>query len=205
MSFKVIGAIYGTLVASAVVTAGVHYYGIGTASAKVEAPTEVAAPQTRMFSLVLPFNPLIHPAASNEDRGSQITWYGTRNEVAQAAEEAARITGDAQIMRIAQVERALANNDPQSAVPTPAVARPYVPVTDRRYGLALPNDSKRMRWFSTREEVARTAEADARTTGDPRIVQIALKKRAEADREAALLKELTDGFGGESQRGRDTW
>jgi hypothetical protein len=133
MSFKAIAAAYGMI--GAVAAAGIvtnHYSGDGIGAGAATATSVPAAstpaarkpansiavtlpppapwPEERWYAAVIPYDSRIHmPLGPEHGKRPVITWYRTREEVAQAVEAAARATGNPEIARLAQEKRQLAD------------------------------------------------------------------------------------------------
>jgi hypothetical protein len=220
MSFKVVAAVYGTLATASVASVGVAYHygqgGHGGGSGSYAAvghgdagPIENnLVPEgerhyvdDKRFRLVLPYDPFNIPQGSEDNRAEYVTWFRTRAEAAAVAQKAAELTGDSRFKRIAEIERALVDNDPKRAL-KPAEAVSY---DDRRFALVLPYDpwnltrqggrdqrNEVVLWYRTREEAARAAAEAARVSADARVTRIAEETRRLADREAAERKTIAD-------------
>ena len=224
MSFKVVAAVYGTLATASVASVGAAYqYGHGGQGAgsgsgsgsyavvgygdagpienNLVAEGERHYLDDKRFKLVLPYDPFNVPQGSEDNRSEYVTWFRTRAEAAAVAQKAAELTGDRRFKRIAEIERALADNEPKRAL-KPAEAVSY---DDRHFALVLPYDpwnltrqggrdqrNEVVLWYRTREEVALAAAEAARVSADAKIARIAQETRRLADREMAERKTVAD-------------
>jgi hypothetical protein len=125
MSFKAIAVAYGMI--GAVAVAGVatdHFLAPGAGSGGAAAPQRPSSASAasaalpppspwqdrQWYAAVIPYDSRIHmPLGPEDGKPPVITWYRTREEVAQAVEAAARATGNPEIVRLAQEKRELAD------------------------------------------------------------------------------------------------